>query len=94
MTAVAIVKEAQVDCIAAVLPQGRGQAFGIAGQACALVNGGAGVEDYAQASWPLAGLLRGGIYGRVLCCLDPLSHSRYHPRGRCEIAKICRRRLR
>ena len=59
VTAVAIVEEAQVDCIAAVLPQGRGQAFGIAGQACALVNGGAGVEDYASGVLAVGGTLAG-----------------------------------
>ena len=56
MTAVAIVEEAQVDCVATVLPQGQSQAFSIAGQACALMNGRASVEDYPQAFRPLPGL--------------------------------------
>ena len=93
MTAVAIVEEAQVDCIATVLPQGRGQAFRIAGQACTLVNGGAGVEDYFQASGRWRDSCGEALTGacRVARIRSAIAVT---PGGRREIPNICGQRLR
>lgn len=55
MAAVAVVEEVQVDSVATVLPQCGGKAFGIAGEACTLVDCRAGVKDDPQTSRQLPG---------------------------------------